>query len=283
MQKHTTYSTGCILMRASSIIHFILSIFLTTIILPTSLQAEELIDQSSNIFNFQHKLADNGNVNAQFKLASMYEEGEGVAKNIDQAKHWYKIAAKGGSKPAAQRENYLRIKEKGFNAANDKVWLDSVTADAEAHDADAVYLLAQLYHDGVGVKKDLVKSLELFKEIKSLGEANVEKEIVSINREIAADKIARQNHKKKIELENRQAQRAREKQRVQSVQIRKQVKQVGQAVDTKQTMDKAQLIRAEKRKKYEAVMLKLKLEQEAIDKQQSLVTGGAEEDADDEI
>ena len=273
-------------MRASSINRFILSLFLTIIILPTSLHAEDLIDQSSNIFNFQHTLADKGNVNAQFKLASMYEEGEGVKKDIEQAKHWYKIAAKGGSKPAEQRENYLRIKEKGFDTANDAKWLDSVIADAEAHDADAVYLLAQLYHEGIGVKKDLEKSLELFKEIKSLGEANVEREIVSINREIVADRLARKNQQKKSELENRQAQQALEiqrAQRVQSAQIRKQSKQVKKAADIKQATDKEQLIRAEKRKRYEAVMLKLKLEQQEIDKQQSLVTGDALEDADDEI
>lgn len=273
-----SYSTGCILMRVCNINRFILSLFLSMIILSANLHAEGLIDHSSNLFKFQNKLANNGNVNAQFKLASMYEEGEGVKKNIEQAKHWYKIAAKGGSKPAEQRENYLRIKEKGFDAANDAKWLDSVIADAEVHDADAVYLLAQLYHDGIGVKKDLEKSLGLFKEIKSRGEANVEREIVSINREIVADRLARQNQQKKNALENRQAQQALETQRAQraqSAQIRKQSKQV------KQAADKEQLIQAEKRKRYEAVILKLKLEQQKIDEQQSLVGGDAT--VDDEI
>lgn len=264
-----SYSMGCILMRVCHISRFILSLFLSMIILSANLHAEGLIDQSGNVFKFQNTLANNGNVNAQFKLAAMYEEGEGVKKSIEQAKQWYKIAAKGGSKPAEQRENYLRIKEKGFDTANDAKWLDSVIADAEGHDADAVYLLAQLYHEGIGVKKDLEKSLVLFKEIKSRGEANVEREIVSINREIATDRLARQNQKKKNALENQRAQRA------QSAQIRKQSKQV------KRAADKKQLIQAEKRKKYEAVMLKLKLEQQKIDEQQSLVSGGAA--ADDEI
>lgn len=276
-----SYSTGCILMRVFNINRFILSLLLSMIILPANLLAEGLIDQSSNVFKFQNTLANSGNVNAQFKLASMYEEGEGVEKNIDQAKHWYGIAVKGGSKPAKQRENYLRIKENGFDAANDAKWLDSVIADAEVHEADAVYLLAQLYHDGIGVKKDLEKSLELFKEIKSLGEASVEREIVSINREIAGDRLARENQQKKSELENKQAQQAietKQAQRVQSAQVRKQAKK---AANIKQALNKEQLIQAEKRKRYEEVMLELKLEQQKIDEQQSRVGGGAM--ANDEI
>lgn len=270
-------------MRASSINRFILSLFLSIIILPTSLHAEDLIDQSSNLFKFQYKLANKGNVNAQFKLALMYEEGEGITKDIDKAKHWYRSAAKGGSQPAERRENYLNIKEKGFDAAKDTKWLDGVVSDAEAHDAGAVYLLGQLYHEGIGVKKDLDKSLALFKEIKSLGEASVEKEIASINREIAAVKSVQQNQRKKRELKNKQAQQAIKKQqakRLQSTQITKRPKQT---TKIKQTIDKEKLLRAEKRKKYEAVMLKLRLEQQEIDKQQSLVTGDALEDADDEI
>lgn len=276
-----SYSTGCILMRVCNINRFILPLFLSMIILSANLHAEGLIDQSSNIFKFQSTLANSGNVNAQFKLASMYEEGEGVKKDLEQAKLWYKKAAKGGSRAAEQRENYLRIKEQGFDAANDEKWLDSVIDDAGAHDADAVYLLAQLFQDGIGVKKDLEKSLELFKEIKSLGEANVEREIASINREIVADRLARQNQLKKNELENSRAQQALENQRAQSAQIRKQSKQVKQAAEKKQAIDKEQLIQAEKRKKYEAVMLKLKLEQKKIDEQQSRVGGAAS--VDDEI
>lgn len=276
-----SYSTGCTLMRVYNINRFILPLFLSMIILSANLHAEGLIDQSSNIFKFQSTLANSGNVNAQFKLASMYEEGEGVKKDLEQAKLWYKKAAKGGSRAAEQRENYLRIKEQGFDAANDEKWLDSVIDDAGAHDADAVYLLAQLFHDGIGVKKDLEKSLELFKEIKSLGEANVEREIASINREIVADRLARQNQLKKNELENSRAQQALETQRAQSAQISKQSKQVKQAADKKQAIDKEQLIQAEKRKKYEAVMLKLKLEQKKIDEQQSRVGGAAS--VDDEI
>ena len=145
-------------------------------------------------------------------------------------------------------------------------------------------MLAQLYHDGIGVKKDLEKSLELFKEIKSLGEANVEREIVSINREIVADRLARQSQQKKNALEDRQAQQALEKQqaqRIQSAQIRKQTKQVKQAADVKQERDKEQRRQAEKIKKYEAVMLQLKLEHKKIDDQKSRVGGG--EMANDEI
>jgi len=66
---------------------------LTCMLLPFNTLAEELANQSSNIFKFQQKLAMNGNVHAQYKLASMYENGDGVTASIDQAKLWYGRAA----------------------------------------------------------------------------------------------------------------------------------------------------------------------------------------------
>jgi TPR repeat protein len=63
---------------------------------PAALNAEELIDHSSSIFKFQQSLAENGNVQAQYKLALMYEKGEGVEASFDKALHWYDRAAKSG-------------------------------------------------------------------------------------------------------------------------------------------------------------------------------------------
>ena len=70
------------------------------VVFPVTLNAVELIDQSSNVFKFQQKLADNGNVQAQYKLALMYEVGEGVVSSLDKALYWYDRAAKSGLKKA---------------------------------------------------------------------------------------------------------------------------------------------------------------------------------------
>ena len=60
--------------------------------------AEESINYFSNVFKFQQKLAENGNVQAQDKLALMYETGEGVEVSVDKALNWYDCAAKSGLK-----------------------------------------------------------------------------------------------------------------------------------------------------------------------------------------
>ena len=38
------------------------------------------------LFNYQHKMAELGNAEAQFKLAEMYEQGQGVAADPKQAR-----------------------------------------------------------------------------------------------------------------------------------------------------------------------------------------------------
>ena len=52
------------------------------------------------LFNYQHKMAELGNAEAQFKLAEMYEQGQGVAADPKQARHWYEAAAAQGFQPA---------------------------------------------------------------------------------------------------------------------------------------------------------------------------------------
>lgn len=230
-------------------------------VIPTSLFADGLIDQSSNIFKFQQKLALNGNEQAQYKLASMYETGDGTEKDIAQAKHWYGLASKAGFQPAIHRETYLLIKEQGYKA-KDAAWLASVESSANAHDAEAVFLLSQLYHQGLAVDKDLNKSLELLSQIKILGLANVEKEMASVKAEIAEENQAARIKEEQRELENARLLQAKKDQKIEQ-----------QAIKERQA--EAELLsQAEKRRKYEEVMMKLKLEQKKINEQQAKVTGG---------
>ena len=242
---------------------------LTVFTLPSGVHALD-IDQSSNIFKFQQKLAMNGNEHAQYKLASMYETGDGTEKDIEQAKHWFGIAAKSGYKPAMHRETYLIIKERGYKA-EDADWLASIEADSNAHDADAVFLLAQLYHQGVGVEKDLNKSVELLNQIKILGLANVDKEIMAVKTEIAqADQavLLKQQQRKEEDVRKLQSQKEQ---------------QIERQVQKEQQAEAEQISQAEKRRKYEEVMKQLALEQKKINDQQARVTGKSVGIIDDEI
>ena len=71
-------------------------------------------DSWNQVFQFQLKLAQQGNVEAQFILGEMYEHGRGVAKDLDSAIVWYRKAEKNGQSKADQRisevQQMLRLK-----------------------------------------------------------------------------------------------------------------------------------------------------------------------------
>ena len=53
--------------------------------------------------------AKGGNVDAQRSLASLYELGEGIEKNIKNAIYWYKKAEENGCQKAKQKLNNLLL------------------------------------------------------------------------------------------------------------------------------------------------------------------------------
>ncbi len=53
-------------------------------------------DFDKPVFEFQTKLANQGNAKAQFFLAKMYEEGRGTRVNAALAQHWYEQAKLNG-------------------------------------------------------------------------------------------------------------------------------------------------------------------------------------------
>lgn len=240
-------------MKPPNILTITLLLAAATMFAPFSLHAENLIDQSSNVFKFQQKMANNGNVGAQFKLATMYETGEGVTANIEQAKHWYVKAAAAGSKPAMQRKNYLIVKQKGYDEAADTAWLNGVKKDARAHKGEAMLLLGQLYREGLGVKKDLIKSLELLEQVQTLGIADVEEQIALIQNEIDQQSI--------VEKKNQVSDSAK----------------LHPASKKPLVIDQAEAKRRahnEKVKRYEKAMQQLQSEQKKIDEQQAWASGG---------
>ena len=54
----------------------------------------------AGVLEFQMKLATNGNANAQYRLANMFETGQGTLKDHKQAIHWYKRPVKTIKRPS---------------------------------------------------------------------------------------------------------------------------------------------------------------------------------------
>ncbi len=262
-------------------------------ILPASGYAVDASSQSNNVFVFQQKLANKGNARAQYKLATMYESGTGTEQDMEQAGHWYDKASSAGIKSAKDRRTYLAIKQQGYDKTKHSAWLASIQKDAKESKGDALFVLAQLYREGLGVKKDLNRSLEILDKVSLLGAADVENEIALIQQEVDANnkakQIARKRHKMKLA---RLAQQEKQQQARQLTNIeppKAPAKEAAPVVtkapkaDTPQAADKTS-IQAAKIRRYEKAMMALKLEQQKIDEQQAWAAGDEDaETADDEI
>jgi TPR repeat protein len=201
-------------------------------------KAENLGSFGDAIFLFQEKMAQKGDVLAQYKLGTLYEFGISVQPDIEKARHWYQLAAKSDYQPAINRYTYLDIKANGFVAQKHNQWLAALKKQAEMSEPNAVILLGQMYHHGIGESKDLNKALKLLSHASSLGHTEIESEIDQISLEKDSQNKAMQQQKLDDEIRRK-----------------------------KQKDDEM----AEKRRRYDEVMRKYREEQKIIDDQQEWV------------
>jgi len=212
----------------------------------------------SGVFDFQQKLAKNGNPQAQYKLAAMYESGRGAAKNINKAKDWYKKSAANNYKPAKHRLTYLEVKSTGFKASH-KPWLKDLSADAKKGDVEAIYLLGEMNENGTGIKKNLKQARAYYKAASTKGSVDAENRLYEVeeklNRE-KSDRLAAQEAKlaeqearqKKKDAQARKAREAQKKSNQNNKQKQAQIKAVQER--NKLEMERRRL--AEERRKLEA-------------------------------
>jgi TPR repeat protein len=194
-------------LRASNL--YLLTIFIVTVlaIILFLKQPEVLANQSKKSIEDIQKQAKLGNVDSQFLLGYLYNEGESVPKNLKKALKWYKKAAEQGH--AEAQFNLGRLYDLGEGVSqNDKEavkWYrkaaeqgelsgqfslgamyftgDGVPQDyeeaakwflkaAEQEDADAQFLLAGMYYAGQGVLQDYVKAYAWFNLAAANGNAD---------------------------------------------------------------------------------------------------------------
>lgn len=68
-------------------------------------------DSLQSLFNFQTRMAAQGNPEAMIKLGEMYEEGFGVEKSVENARLWYQRALDNGHPDAQAHLHQLQGKE----------------------------------------------------------------------------------------------------------------------------------------------------------------------------
>ncbi len=182
---------------------------------------------SAGVFEFQQKLANGGNAQAQYTLGTMYESGRGVEQNLTTAVSWYKKSAAQNYKAAKNRLVYLDVKQKGLKDAP-KPWLDSLTTDARNGDGESLMLLGIMYGEGTGVKQNFNESIKLLKQAKIKRTSGAEEELELVEGRLLKAKQSRlsaekarkekaakeqQAIKKRQEMELKEKQRAAQKAR----------------------------------------------------------------------
>lgn len=110
-------------------------------------------------FKRYKQLADNNDGNACYELGYMYQMGRGVAKDKEQAQFFYKKGAVNGDKNAAWRYGLLCKDAVDYSEAFKYFY-----KAAEDGQGMAMYELAKLYEDGMGVNTDKDKAIEWYKK-----------------------------------------------------------------------------------------------------------------------
>ena len=106
--------------------------------------------------------AEQGDVDAQHKLGTMYDFGEGVAENKVEAVKWYRLAAEQGD--ASGQYALGTMYHYGEGVEENKVeavkWYRLA---AEQGDASGQYALGTMYHYGEGVEENKVEAVKWYR------------------------------------------------------------------------------------------------------------------------
>jgi TPR repeat protein len=108
--------------------------------------------------------ADAGDVEAQFRLGSAYDSGQGVARDAAEAEKWYRRAAEAGHAEAQNSLGSGLQAQKRYEEA--RTWYER--AAAQKHPL-AITSLGYLHDLGLGTKQDRRKGFELYSQAADLG------------------------------------------------------------------------------------------------------------------
>lgn len=115
------------------------------------------------------KAAEQGHAKAQFYLGNMYEDGQGVPQNDEDAVYWYRRAAVQGYTDA--QFNLALMYENGDGVQqNYKEAIQWLRKAAKQGDLDSLVSLGAIYCNGEGISKNYKKAFSLFSEAAEKGE-----------------------------------------------------------------------------------------------------------------
>ncbi len=149
------------------------------------------------VFDFQMKLAQKGNAEAQFKVGEMYESGRGVEKNMIEAKRWINKAAAQGNQAAGYKLLYYDLQQNGVTKDN-QAKLGDLQDAARDGDGYAQYYVGLMHSRGVGLKKSSNSALDWLGKASLVGVTAAEAEIARVNEAKGARLRAKQEAENKL-------------------------------------------------------------------------------------
>ncbi len=169
------------------------------------------ITQADGLFDFQMKLAQKGNAEAQFKVGEMYETGFGVKKDMNEARNWINKSAAQGNENAGFKLLYWDVEKNGLKGGN-KEKVAALQAKAKEGNPQAQYYVGKMHAHGVGLNKDSEEALKWLNKAAFVGVLEAEREAVTVREAKEREDIAakkRAEEKKRADLK---AKKEREKQ-----------------------------------------------------------------------
>lgn len=112
-----------------------------------------------------------GNAYDQLNLGAAYDNGIGVARDIDKALHWYQQAAEQGLAEAQFNLAHLLVTEE-ISAVAAAGWMEKAARQGLL---DAEYLMGVVYAEGIGVTADPVKARLWLQKAAARGHAEAQR------------------------------------------------------------------------------------------------------------
>lgn len=106
-------------------------------------------------------LAEHGEARAQYDLGLLYDKGQGVAQDNQQALHWYRKAAEQGEPRAQYNLGLLYANGQGVpqDYVEAYVWIGLASAQGEAHAPEArAYLAGRMTTEQIAKGHELIRA-----------------------------------------------------------------------------------------------------------------------------
>lgn len=112
--------------------------------------------------------AEAGDAYAQLNLGAAYDNAQGLERDVEQALHWYQLAAEQGLAEAQFNLAHLLVEEEISTVAAAE-WMQKA---AEQGMADAQYLLGVIYAEGIGVAMNDARARQWLQRAIDQGQAD---------------------------------------------------------------------------------------------------------------